>query len=406
MTQRFLALLLAALPLAAAGANGAPTDGTVSLSGFATLGLARSNTDDAQFVRYNQAEGVASGFGSGTDSNLGLQLSVAFNPTLSATAQVLTRKYTSPRYTTDLSWAFLKLQLRPDLALRAGRVVVPSFMISDYQNVGYANTMMRPPLEMYGLAAIEHIDGADLSYQRSFGAYTVTAQLAAGVSHGKLFVAGGGGSIATIRAPLYTLNLALENGPYMLRLSHLATELESRDFAALNGVTAGLAQAGLTQLARDLTLVGGKRISFSSIGATMDRNNVLLQAEYGRRHANEPVYIPNNNAYYLMAGYRIGALLPYYAHAAVWQAGRSVTLPADAGAAAALVQRVDRGFLTAAEQHSDLVGLRWNFAKARALKVQIDRVRPTRKSGGLIAGPADGLKRPVVVLAFALDAVF
>ena len=170
MRRRFLALLLAALPLAAARASSAPADGGLSLSGFATIGLARTNTDDAQFVRYNQAEGVASGFGSGTDSNLGLQASVQFNAALSATAQVLTRKYTSARYTADLSWAFLKLRLRDDLALRAGRVVVPSFMISDYQNIGYANTMMRPPLEMYGLAAIEHIEGADLSYQRSFGA--------------------------------------------------------------------------------------------------------------------------------------------------------------------------------------------------------------------------------------------
>jgi hypothetical protein len=405
MTQRILALLLACLP-AAACADGLPADGKLSLSGFATFGVARTNSDDAQFVRYNQAEGVGSGFRSGTDSNLGLQASYKFTPALSATAQVLTRKYTSTRYTPGVSWAFLKFAPRDDLSLRVGRVVVPSFMISDYQNVGYANTMMRPPLEMYGLAAIENIDGADLTYQRSFGASTVTAQLGAGVSHGKLFVAGGGGSIATIRAPLYTLNLALENGPFTLRLSRLTTDLESRDFRMLNTLTARLERAGFAPLARDLTLVGGKRVSFSAVGATMDWKQLLLQAEYGRRQANEPVYIPDNDAYYLMAGYRVGALLPYYAHAAVWQKGRSVALPANFPRGGALAQRVDTDYLTAAEQHSDLVGLRWNFAKARALKVQLDRVRPTRKSGGLINGPADGLKHPVVVVAFALDAVF
>ncbi|WP_017879179.1 porin [Janthinobacterium sp. CG3] len=406
MNPRILALLLAGLPVAPACADGLPADGKLSLSGFATFGMARTNSDEAQFVRYNQAEGVDSGVNSGTDSNLGLQASYKFTPELSATAQVLTRQYTSTHYAPELSWAFLKYQLRDELSLRAGRVVVPSFMMSDYQNVGYANTMMRPPLEMYGLAAIEHIDGADLTYQRSFGASTVTAQLAAGVSHGKLFVAGGGGSIATIRAPLYALNLALENGPFTLRLSRLTTELESRDFRMLNTLTARLRQAGFAALARELTLVGGKKISFSSVGATMDWQQLLLQGEYGRRQANEPVYIPDNDAYYVMAGYRVGALLPYYAHAAVWQKGRSVTLPANFPAGGALARRVDFGYLTAAEQHSDLLGLRWNFAKARALKVQIDRLRPTRKSGGLINGPADGLKHPVVVVAFALDAVF
>jgi hypothetical protein len=36
---------------------------------------------------------------------------------------------------------------------RAGGIDGHVFLISDYQNVGYANTMMRPPVEMYGAGA-------------------------------------------------------------------------------------------------------------------------------------------------------------------------------------------------------------------------------------------------------------
>jgi hypothetical protein len=68
---------------------------------------------------------------------------------------VLTRKNTSPTFTTDLTWAFLKARINDEVSVRVGRVVVPTFLISDYQNVGYANTMMRPPIEMYGQAPIE-----------------------------------------------------------------------------------------------------------------------------------------------------------------------------------------------------------------------------------------------------------
>ncbi|WP_317204197.1 hypothetical protein [Janthinobacterium sp.] len=387
---------------APAGAAG----GALSLGGFATLGVARSNSDDAQFVRYNQARGVTTDAGTGTDSNLGLQGSYQFGPQWSATVQVLTRQYTKADYDGELSWAFLRYQPRADLSLRLGRVVLPSFMTSDYQNVGYANTMMRPPVEVYGLAALENVDGLDLTYRRSLGAYTATAQFSGGVSRGKLFVAGGGGSIATYRAPLYGVNLTLENGPLLLRLSRFSAALASDDFRMLNNMTERLRRAGYAQLARDMTLVGGKRIDFSAIGVALDWRQFVLQSEYGWRRAAEPVYIPDAEAYYLMAGYRLGALLPYYAHAAVRQSGRSITLPAGFLSGGALARAVDGGYLTSGRQHSDLIGLRWNFAKARALKLQIDRVRPSVKSGELIAGPADGLKHPITVVALALDAVF
>lgn len=407
MKKQFLALLLAGAPLLAAQANGLlPPDSDLSLVGFGTLGLARSNTDDAQFVRYNQAEGVTTRYGSGTDSNLGLQAGYRIDPALSATVQLLTRKFTSAHYETDLTWAFLKWRASSSVSLRAGRVVLPSFMISDYQNVGYANTMMRPPIELYALAPIENVDGGDLTWQRSFGASTVTAQLAAGVSRGKLYIAGGGGSIAHYRAPLVGLNLALEDGPFTLRASRIRIAMGSDDVSALNTLTARLRTAGFGQLARDLTLVGGKNIDFTSLGLAMDWSNIVLQGEYGWRRAAEPVYIPDNQAWYLMAGYRAGQLLPYYAHAAVHQSGRSVTLPAAFLATGAPARALDMGYLTAGQQHTDLIGLRWNFAKSRALKVQLDRVVPTVKSGDLIFGPPDGLRHPVTVLGLAFDFVF
>ena len=66
---------------------------------------------------------------------------------------------------------------------------LPVFMISDYRNVGYANTMMRPPIEMYGQNIIENLDGADINWQHSFGDTNVTAQAVVGIARGKSFVA-------------------------------------------------------------------------------------------------------------------------------------------------------------------------------------------------------------------------
>ncbi|MES2742794.1 MAG: hypothetical protein V4754_17865 [Pseudomonadota bacterium] len=378
----------------------------LSLSGFGTLGVARSNTDDAQFVRYNQAEGVSRAWRTGTDSNLGLQASYRFTSDLSTTVQLLTRKFTSPGYTTELAWAFVKTRLDEDFQLRLGRVVLPNFIMSDYQNVGYANTMLRPPIEMYGQVAIEHVDGADLNFQRTLGAASLTAQLTGGVSRGKLFVAAGGGAIANYRAPLISINLALENGPLTVRFGHMRAHLASEDFQALNQLSARLVQGGYGPLARELGLVGGKRIDFTTVGLIWDRANLVLQSEFGRRQAAEPVYVPDTDAWYLMAGYRVGKWLPYAAHSAVRQIGGSVTLPAGFPVSGALANTVRVGFLTAGQQHTSLIGVRWNVAKSRALKLQLDHIIPTAKNGNLIFGPPGGVTHPVTVVGLALDGVF
>jgi hypothetical protein len=396
---------LAVLSMAGASGQGMGA-GDLTLGGFGTLGVARTNTDLAQFVRYNQAEGVTTRAGIGTDTNLGLQATYKFTPVISATAQVLTRKNTSPTFTTDLTWAFVKARLNDDLSARVGRIVIPAFMISDYQNVGYANTMIRPPIELYAQFPIEGADGADVTYQHSYGDTTVTAQGLLGKSRGKLFVSAGGGTVAHYRAPLVGVSLSAENGPFSARFSHMRTKFGSDDFGVLNGLVGTLGGAGFAQLGADMTINGGKKIAFTSIGATMDWKNIVLQTEFGARRGKEPVYIADNNGWYLMLGYRVGKVLPYYTHSDSRQVGRSVTLPANFPTAGALFTAVNTGFLTAATQRTDMLGARWDFAKSLALKVQLDRIHPKTKTGALIFGPAAGLTTPVTALSIAVDAVF
>jgi hypothetical protein len=106
-----------------------------------------------------------------------------------------------------------------------------------------------------------------------------------------------------------------------------------------------------------------------------------------------------------MVGYRIGKVLPYYAHASAKGAGSSVTTPAALARVPALNTAVT-GLLASAEQTSDIVGVRWDFAKSVALKVQVDRVKPKAKSGLLINVPAAGYNKDVTVVAAGLDFVF
>jgi hypothetical protein len=395
-----------ALLLCAQCMAGAAQAGDLLISGFGTIGIEKTNTDQAQFVRYNQAKGVTTTPGFGTDTNLGLQANYSFNDQLSATVQVLTRLNTSTRFTPGLTWAFLKARLSDDLELRVGRTAIPIFMISDVQQVGFANTMMRPPIELYGQAPLESADGADLLYQHTFGATTVSGQLGIGSSSGKLFVPAGGGAIANYRAPLATLSLSAEHGPFMLRLMHLRTRFNSTNFAPLNSVVNAVTSLGLPQLGQDLSLVGGKRISFSAVGLNLNWRKLLVQAEFGRRRNGEPVYIPENDAWYAMIAYRSGKWLPYYSHADVRQTGVSVMLPPAFPAAGPLHDAVVTGFLTLAQQTTNAIGVRWNVAESASFKLQVDRIRPKTKSGALIFGPAGGLHRPITAVGVTLDYTF
>jgi hypothetical protein len=405
MNKQVLAAAVLAAIAALPAQAGTLDDGNLSISGFGTLGVAKSNTDQAQFARYNQAEGVADKAKIGLDTNLGLQATYKINDWLSGTAQILTRKNTSPSFTTDLTWAFLKARVNDEVSVRVGRVVPAIFLISDYQNVGYANTMMRPPIEMYGQAPIENVDGADINFQRAFGDFNFTTQAFAGVSRGKLFIPTAGGVVATYRAPAVGISFTGEYGPFVVRVGHAQADLKSNDLTPINSLTGTLTKVGFGQLANDIGLTDGKKIAFTSLGATMDWNNIVVQAEYAQRRAKEAVYIPDTNAWYTMAGYRIGKVLPYYAHAAYTDAGSSVTPPATFPKTGPLGSTV-YGLLKSAEQSSDLIGVRWDFAKSIALKVQVDRVKPKTKSGSLIYVPAAGITNNVTVVGAALDFVF
>ncbi|MES2740354.1 MAG: hypothetical protein V4754_05320 [Pseudomonadota bacterium] len=374
--------------------------GDLTLSGFGTLGMAKSNTDQVRFVRYNQLEGVGEDARIGLDSNLGLQMNYKANDWLSGTVQILTRKGPTPGFTTDLTWAFLKARINDDLSVRVGRIVLPTFLISDYQNVGYANSMMRPPIEVYSQAPVESTDGIDLSYQRTVGDLSVTLQPFVGVSRGKLFV---GMSNSTYRAPNYGFVVTAEYAPFLFRFSHVKVKVNSNDIAPLNNLSAVLARAGFRDLASDLIL-SDKKIDITAIGTTMDWRNIVMQAEYGQRRPKDPTHIPPTNYWYTMLGYRIGTVLPYYAHANYTSGTPTARVPANFPRGGPLGGAI-RGLLGPNDQSSDLIGVRWDFAKSVALKVQIDRVKPKYKTG-LLLGPVTGYTRPVTVVGATLDFVF
>jgi hypothetical protein len=389
----------------------------VRISGFGTGALTWTNTDKAEFARPNQASGADKDVTTGVDSNFGVQADYAVNSWLSVTGQGLVRKDAQDDFGAELAWAFAKAKVSDDVAIRVGRMGVPAFMISDYRNVGYANTMLRPPAEVYSQMLFNTVDGADVIWQHSYGDTTYTAQFAVGKS--KVDIAGGP-SLEGRR--MTALNLVAEHGPLTVRFGRVDGRLTlngSTSLATLlntlNTVAAGYKFPQAAQLAKDID-VRDKKASFTSLGATLDWNNIVVQSEYAKRKTDS--YINDTTSWYVMGGYRIGKFLPYYSHAklaidgnvhngmpAACPAGYPAACTPTLAALNGVVANLRYTGVSQGEQQTDTVGLRWDFRSSVALKVQFDRVRPN-KAAGLLINAQPGFKGPVTVGAVALDFVF
>jgi len=389
----------------------------VRISGFGTGALTWTNTDKAEFGRPNQAGGATKDVTTGVDSNFGVQADYAVNSWLSVTGQGLVRKDAQDDFGAELAWAFAKAKVSDDVSIRVGRMGLPAFMISDYRNVGYANTMLRPPAEVYSQMLFNTVDGADVIWQHSYAATTYTAQFAVGKT--KADVAGGP-SLDGRRVT--ALNLVAEHGPLTVRFGRVDGRLTLNGSASLtallntlNTVAAGYKFPQAAQLAKDID-VRDKKASFTSLGATLDWNDIVVQGEYAKRKTDS--YINDTTSWYVMGGYRIGKFLPYYSHAklsidgnvhngmpAACPAGYPAACTPTLAALNGIVSNLRYTGVSQGEQQTDTVGLRWDFRSSVALKVQFDRVRPN-KAAGLLINAQPGFKGPVTVGAVALDFVF
>ncbi len=440
--QRLPLALAALLTCLSAHADFTSEDGRARLSGFGTVGAARTNTDDALFNYPGQGGGVDKSVGMEPDTKVGVQGSYKFTNTFSGTAQVLTKYRASGQYQPEFEWAFAKWQAMPSLALRGGRIGAPYFMISDFRDVGYANTAIRPPLDVYGQVPVSSFDGADITYQTELFGANLSSTIWGGNSRAEfassLRSTGAGGLVSEVEPSVIkiknTLGLNLQaefdNG-LTVRVGHAggALSVESATTASLirsanqlGALNAGL-RADAATLADTLT-IDGARASFRGIGVAYDQNNIVLASEFTKRKVKKG-YIPSTTGWYVLGGYRFGNVLPYVIVSKLKVDDSNATMPTylaypSAGASGALLTGGTRAILNSQkiEQKTLSVGARWDVTRSLALKTQYDRVTKPAGSYGLFMMPnlavdaAKGsssflnTKKNINVISVAVDFVF
>jgi len=132
------------------------TAGDISLSGFGTIGYAKSDQKFNYLRHINE---------SGTfihDSILGAQMDASFNPEWSATiqAKLAPTLKVDNRFEPSISWAFLAYRPNNDLLIRAGKLRMPFYLRAENMDVGATYTATRLPNEVYSVSPTMDFNGA------------------------------------------------------------------------------------------------------------------------------------------------------------------------------------------------------------------------------------------------------
>ncbi len=347
----------------ARGAHADDVSSMFTLSGFGTLGATYSSLHTADYAGAAfepYGAGASRNIDFADDSRLGVQLTAHFTRKLSALVQVVSHNNYDDSFTPTLEWANLSYAFTPDLNLRVGRIELPTFLTSDYREVGYANPWVRVPPELYDVEPITHSDGIDGSYRMHFGPVTNTVHVLYGES---------------------TFHVA--PGPLRTQGTGIFGVFDTTEYHALT------THVGYLHAHVSVPFATGLPVSVYSAAASLDMERWFVQAEVARGVVSglTPGYV----AGYATAGVRVGKFTPYATYAVEHSLDHPVISP-----------NLNDG------QRSASAGVRWDFAKNLDLKLQYDHVWTPAGSTGLFMNEQQDFRlgSGANVLTATLDFVF
>lgn len=408
MTQFPLRPLWAAMSLAMCGlahaADGEPS--IWSFSGFGTLSAVHSSEREADFagtIFQPDGAGRTRSTSFDPDSKLGAQVTARFTPQLTGVLQVISQHQHDSSYKPQIEWANLKYDITPQLRARIGRIASPVFMLSETRYVGYANTWARAPQEVYLVAPITNNDGIDATYVVDNGSSVNSFQAFFGQSSAKL----NGGEVHS--KPTWGFNNTLELGSTTLRAgftyNRLTVDLNTLSglIGALRAYGAGAAgvplPAAQTASAQAFALAdtySARDVGMQTytLGAAHSMGNWTFMGEFS--HFEADAQFGNSNAWYGSVAHRLGDFTPYVLVGQIKskprnEPGISTTgLPAGLAAGGA---RLTAGInalnnVVSPSRKMAAAGVRWDFAKNVAAKLQYDHLSLDDGSQGRLVDPS------------------
>ena len=331
------------------------------ISGFGTIAGAMTDEDVAEYrTEQTQSKGATSDVDWGLHSVLGMKLSVDLGEQWSLTTQAVARRNGSDDLVPNLDWLYLSYHPRSWFDLRAGRFIMPAFLLSDYLEVGYAQPTIGPPAHVYIQGSISTFEGLQLFNRFPVGTGSLSIQTSAGSSEADIYVQSPDFKLVFDINNLASINANYEWNNWLLRAGFLQADFSPDPLYTLE-------------------------TKFTSLGVQYDNGKLLFIAERITRES-EPI-TDSVTAQYILAGWHFGKWLPSITYSEanveyIWL----VNVQADSEATA--------------------LTLRYDLSRSTAIKLQWEQVPPTADALWLNPYPAFLAGKDREIVSFGLDFVF
>lgn len=265
----------------------------ININGFGTFSYSRS-TSQTSYVAFAGRVKNENNFTAG--SRAGLTLNKRFDAHWDFTLQFLAKPDVdgelSPRVDIfQVTWNPIS-----DLSVRAGRVRLPLWMISEYYEVGALIPWIRPPDEVYASMPLEELNGISANYKLRYGEYSSEIDFYTGASN---MITDGASSIRGKLNNAVGTSLFLGYKFLSLRASYLRGTFTAKVFTDVISNSSTPGTSIVTNTRTDLNIGS---TDFISVGVKSEYKKSLIMSEYAKWESSSDI-LKENQAYYILGGY-------------------------------------------------------------------------------------------------------
>ncbi|MDH5484048.1 MAG: hypothetical protein OEY43_02340 [Gammaproteobacteria bacterium] len=343
----------------------------IEINSFMTLGFASSTNDDGTYLnRINNHISLEN------DSHYGLNITIDATKQLKGAAQLLATSDKN-NFNIEAEWAYLSYKLNNQSNIRAGKLNLSTFLLSDYITVGSLYPWIRPPEEVYANNPMKNFLGLEWLYVSHIGqAAKLTSQFFIGS--------------AQVQPNALTLFRAMDG--YGINF-----QLDTRDFTFRAGAISPEVQVQIETAAGTIDVDQNDRALMYTLGMSWDLDGFIGYTEYVKTKVDGETraLFPDQTGFYITLGYQMGKYQPF------------ITLANSDGDVYTgnLPDPLLPGAAAPNKQESTALGLRYDIDNNIDMKFEYKQVTPQDGSTGLNSTlPTDGDSFDIISLA--VDVIF
>jgi len=352
------------------------------VTGFGTIGYAETGKYNDLVLKRNitQRSKKIEDHGWLLDSKLGLQARKELNHGWDVVGQIVAQEKVNNSIENSIEMAFLRYQSDDIWSFQLGRMVLDTFLLSDHRNVGYSYHSIRPQTEFYGWIPYSNYDGLKTIFE--FGDFDSSLRFEAFVGKTKSTVnigyLGNDSSYNYVKSsPIYGAGVTWEKDELTLR-AYLARFRFTQNTNAIIALQEVVSDPFIQQNWPEASVIAdgyaleNEFVTYSSIGFSWTPGSWHVQGEFSNVTSTFFGSYDGQRAY-LQIGRRFGEFLPHIAYSYSWDERDFPYDPPPSPLFQDLYEGLKDNLSSGTvDQSSVSLGLRWDFASQKALKVQCD----------------------------------